>query len=156
MWAARRGRGARCERQAPTPALPRPPRRRALPRAARRRIRSRARAEREGSGDSTWHTSCGRAAPRRSIPAGASPFKRLRLAAPGSLVRPLFFVIGIISVVGALANSFFLPATVGGRRTLAHDVSVLHDEVNAPQILGVCERVGRHRDQIGGGAHGDM
>src|SRR5881227_1422210 len=41
-------------------ALPRLPRRLASPRAARRRLRSRARAEREGSGDSTWHTSCGR------------------------------------------------------------------------------------------------
>src|SRR5437762_6292705 len=88
MWAARRGRGARCERQAPTPALPRPPRRRALPRAARRRIRSRARAEREGSGDSTWHTSCGRDAqlnPRahrgaiQAIPACRAPLARTRL-----------------------------------------------------------------------------
>src|SRR2546429_4355948 len=44
----------------PYTTLFRSPRRRASPRAARRRIRSRARAEREGSGDSTWHTSCGR------------------------------------------------------------------------------------------------
>src|SRR5205085_10088135 len=39
----------------------------------------------------------------------AIPVCRARLARTASL----FFVIGIISVVGALANSFFLPATVG-------------------------------------------
>src|SRR5207302_967439 len=105
IWAARWGRGARCGRQAPLPALPRRPRRRASPRAARRRIRSRARAEREGSGDSTWHTSCGRDAqlnPRRT----AAPSRRFRLAAPRLPVRVSFFVTAIISVVGAFANSF--------------------------------------------------
>src|SRR5205807_5276500 len=101
--------------------------------------RPRAQAEREGSGDSTWHTSCGRAAqlnprlaprnpagsratrlaPAQPRPAPAqprpapAPSGRFRFAAPGLRVRLLFLVKGIISVVGAFANSFFLPATVG-------------------------------------------
>src|SRR5213079_2756037 len=42
----------------------------------------------------------------------AAPSRRFRLAAPRLPVRVSFFVTAIISVVGALANSFFLPATL--------------------------------------------